>query len=998
MANFFDVDVYPKSQDFDSRAKGLIARIREIDANSVESVAFVDTYRVEGDITLEDAERFASEVVVDSVVSYCKVRSAGAFDYCEGGSFSSVVTISKKKGVMNPVAESIVRAASNIGIDLTGATTSFHVLFAGDVREEDLRTIASKLLANEVIEDISISSLHLGSVPISRSDGEVTLAPRLSPLAAEFKLNHVRLSKASDDELLRISKDHRLSLDLAEMRAIQSHFRETRPGEEPTDVELETIAQTWSEHCVHKTFNSAYIVDGREKIDNLFKETIKRATETLNKSWCVSVFKDNAGIVEFDDEFDLCFKVETHNHPSAIEPYGGAGTGIGGCIRDILGTGLGAFPIANTDVFCFASPSMSDAEVPRGTIHPRILMDGVVRGVRDYGNRMGIPTVNGALFFDPRYVGNPLVFCGVVGLIPKGKSEKAARKDDVIVVVGGRTGRDGIGGATFSSIELDSESEVASSGAVQIGNAITEKKVTDVLMQLRDENLYSAVTDCGAGGLSSACGEMGAELGVDVELSLVPLKYEGLLYNEIWLSEAQERMVLAVPAENVERVLSICAAEDVEARAIGTFSGDGRLTLSYRGAKVCDLSMEFLHEGLPKSHRVAVTRKGAGDREQGTDKVVGAHGVRPHADGDVRGPSEVLRAVLSNPSVASKHWITRQYDHEVQGMSVVKPFTGVHRDSPTDGAVLYPRPETGSFRGVAIGCGMRPSITDFDAYKMATVAIDEALSNVVALGADPSRVAILDNFCWGSSKRPDALGDLVMASKGCHDAAVRLGLPFISGKDSLNNEFVTEEGETISIPGTLLISALGIVPDIRKARTSDFKQVGSSVFILGVTKDELAGSVYEGSRDERRGASRAPESLVDSSYFAKIHEALKLECVLAVHDLSEGGLAVAVSEMCFGGDCGVVLNLDNVPCEGDLTDLEKLFSESCSRFLVEVRSEDESAFLEALSNLPAAKVAEVYEDRKLVITSEGKEILRESVDELKAVWLAPLDFSHEMRS
>lgn len=428
----------------------------------------------------------------------------------------------------------------------------------------------------------------------------------------------------NDEQLQRLSKEGQLYLSLTEMQTIQSAF--AKLDRDPTDIELETLAQTWSEHCSHKTLAGRihYVrkdADGNileeKQFENMLKETIFAATKTLCErnpdiaKRCVSVFSDNAGVVTFDDEYNVCFKVETHNHPSALEPYGGANTGLGGVIRDPMGTGMGAKPIASTDVFCFAPPDIDPAELPAGVLHPRRIMKGVVSGVRDYGNRMGIPTVNGAVYFDKRYLGNPLVFCGNVGILPKDKSFKEPKPNDLIVALGGRTGRDGIHGATFSSAELTHESETLSGGAVQIGNAITEKMLLDVMLQARDQNLYSAVTDCGAGGFSSAVGEMGEKIGAEVELSNAPLKYEGLSYTEIWISEAQERMIFSVPPEKWESFRQLCESENVEATVLGTFKPTGRLVLKYHGRQVADLDMKLLHDGRPPVVREAVYREPA---------------------------------------------------------------------------------------------------------------------------------------------------------------------------------------------------------------------------------------------------------------------------------------------------------------------------------------------------------------------------------------------------
>ncbi|HIE29239.1 TPA: phosphoribosylformylglycinamidine synthase, partial [Candidatus Poribacteria bacterium] len=473
-----------------------------------------------------------------------------------------------------------------------------------------------------------------------------------------MSVNSIDILDADDDELLNISERGLLALNLTEMKAIQDYFSEL--GRNPTDVELETIAQTWSEHCVHKTFRGLieYSQEGEtEIIDSLLKSTIMKATREINKPWCVSVFSDNAGIIEFDENYNIAFKVETHNHPSAIEPYGGAGTGIGGVIRDPLGTGLGAKPILNTDVFCFGPPDLPYDELPRGTLHPKRIFKGVVAGVRDYGNRMGIPTANGAILFDRRYTCNPLVYCGNVGLIPKDRCHKRVNRGDIAVVVGGRTGRDGIHGVTFASLELDESSETLGS-AVQIGNPIVEKKMVDTLLQARDKQLYSAITDCGGGGLSSAFGEMGEEVGLRIDLEKVPLKYAGLAPWEIWISESQERMALAVPPEEIDELLQVFNAEDVEATAIGEFTGDRKLRLFYEGNLVADLDMEFLHSGLPRATKKAIFKRPIHPEPE--------FGIKDWAFEDPSDLTPYLLQILASPNVASKEWVIRQYDHEVQ--------------------------------------------------------------------------------------------------------------------------------------------------------------------------------------------------------------------------------------------------------------------------------------------------------------------------------------------
>jgi phosphoribosylformylglycinamidine synthase subunit PurSL len=692
--------------------------------------------------------------------------------------------------------------------------------------------------------------------------------------------------------------------------------------------------------------------------------------------WCVSVFADNAGVVKFDDNFHLCIKVETHNRPSAIEPYGGANTGLGGVIRDVLGTGLGGKPVCNTDVFCFARPDYPPDELPPGVLHPRRTMNGVVAGVRDYGNRMGIPTVNGAIVFDDRYLANPLVFCGTVGLIPKGMEFKQSEPGDLIVTVGGRTGRDGIHGATFSSEGLHDESEKVSGGAVQIGNAIAEKKVMDVILQARDRGLYRAITDCGAGGFSSAVGEMGAEIGAKVELANAPLKYDGLTYTEIWISESQERMVLAVPPEKWDEFDKLAKSEGVEAAVLGTFEATGRLVLTYHGQQVADVSMHFLHDGRPE-----IVRKATWTGE--------AHGLQPVGLDGVNCQDTLLK-ILSAYSVCSKEWVIRQYDHEVQGGSVVKPLTGVRNDGPSDAAVVMP--VLGTWAGFAVSNGLNPRYADLDPYCGAAAAIDEAMRNVVAVGGDPARTAILDNFCWGNVTEPHMLGALVRTSEACRDVAIAFGTPFVSGKDSLNNSFVTKDGVKISIPHTLLVTAMAHVHDVRRCVTMDLKEPGNDLYLVGVTKDELGGSHLHAVTGQTGGTPPNVDLAQAPKVFAAVHKAVTGGLVRACHDCSEGGLAVAVAEMAFAGEVGAdVTGLNDLPGAGGLNDVVRLFSESTTRFVIEAKPEFAERLKQTFAGLPFAKIGTTVADQRLRIAgADGEWLVWAKLSELKEAWQKPL--------
>ncbi len=790
----------------------------------------------------------------------------------------------------------------------------------------------------------------------------------------------VDVTGATDAELMSISKERTLSLNLLEMKKIARYFKNKKRN--PTDVELETLAQTWSEHCKHKVFNGIihYTENGEsELIDNLFKQTIVGATKEIRRKlgrndWCVSVFSDNAGVVEFDDDFHFVFKVETHNHPSALDPYGGANTGIGGVIRDPLGTGLGATPVFNNNVFCFARPDFPHEDLPRGILHPKRILKGVVAGVRDYGNRMGIPTINGSLHFDDRYLGNPIVYCGTGGLLPVDRVVKRPRKGDHIVAVGGRTGRDGIHGATFSSVELDDKSEVTSSGAVQIGNAIVEKKALDVILQARELKLYDCITDCGAGGFSSAVGEMGERIGTEVNLEKAPLKYGGLLPWEILLSEAQERMVLSVPPRNLKTFMKLCEREDVEATVIGRFTGSKRFVVKYNRKIIADIDMSFLHGGVPRYPRPAVWD--APDHPEPTFACP-------------KNLTNRLIKVLGTFNVASKEWVVRQYDHEVQAGSVLKPLVGAQDDGPGDAAVVTP--VLGSKRGLAVSNGIAIRYGDIDPYWMAASAIDEAMRNAVAVGGNPARTCILDNFVWGNPDKPDRLGDLVRASRACYDIAVEYGTPFISGKDSFNNEFAVD-GKTIAIPPTLLISAAARVNDVRKCVSMDFKEAGDAIFVVGETFDELGGSQYYQSRGFIGNNVPKVDPKKAKKIFRAMYGAITGGLVRACHDCSDGGLAVAVAEMAFAGGLGAMVDTQKIPGANKIDRMDNLlFSESNTRFVVEVGKGKETKFRERFKGLPCKKVGVVEEGDMLIIGApDADPAIKASIGKLKKAWKEPL--------
>ena len=953
-AMLWEVDIYPASGHADPEAARIRADAAAFGLSADLPLHTARGFLIQGDLDRSAIDRLGRELLADDIVQRTIIGPPNAPEIQQPphADTPQLVYVLPKPGVMDPVAQSTLAAIADFGYQAEAVRTFRKYWFAADLSAAQLRLLCQKLLANDAIEQVIIGPLPFAQLELG------------SPYT--FQLQTVSLRDLDDNALSKLSKQGQLYLSLAEMQTIQRHFREL--GREPTDIELETVAQTWSEHCSHKTLaGRIHYVDehGEQQFQNMLKETIFAATVEIRKrlgadDWCVSVFKDNAGIVKFDDEYNVVFKVETHNHPSALEPYGGANTGLGGVIRDPLGTGMGAKPIANTDIFCFAPPDIPAADLPPGVLHPKRVMRGVVSGVRDYGNRMGIPTVNGAVYFDRRYLGNPLVYCGNVGIIPCDKSDKQPLPHDYIVAVGGRTGRDGIHGATFSSAELTQESESLSGGAVQIGNAITEKMVLDVLLAARDQGLYHAITDCGAGGFSSAVGEMGEEIGAEVWLDRCPLKYEGLSYTEIWISEAQERMILAVPPEKWDELSALCAAEGVEATVIGTFAPTGRLVLKYRDEQVGDLPMSFLHDGRPPVIREAVYQPPP-------------ETPLPIPENRDENYTADLLAILGSLNVCSKEWIIRQYDHEVQGGSVVKPLVGVANDGPSDGGVL--RPRLNSRRGLVLSCGMNPHYGDYDTYHMAASAMDEALRNCVALGADPRRVAVLDNFCWGNTERPETLGSLVRAALACREIAVAWGTPFISGKDSLNNEFSyldpSGKRQTIAIPPSLLISALGQVADVSRCVTMDLKQSGNFLYQVGPTSAELGGSHFSLIHGLRGGS--VPRVNIERAHrtFLALHAAIQAGLVRSCHDLSEGGLAVAAAEMCLAGGLGARLFLNQVPHILSPADPSLvptlLFSESNSRFLCEVPAEHSSSFEHHLSTLPHHLIGEVVDSGLLQI-------------------------------
>ncbi|MDR1685925.1 MAG: phosphoribosylformylglycinamidine synthase [Desulfovibrio sp.] len=889
---------------------------------------------------------------------------------------------------------------------------------------EDVERAARGLLVNELIHRFSIKS------------GEEWLRePGFAPRAAKVALQAagdvaaVPLSSMNDEELVAASRDNTWALSLEEMRAVRDHFLLPESFAErcalglapeflrnPTDAEMEVLAQTWSEHCKHKIFSARIHCEdpatGRiEIIDSLYKTCIRDVTDRIRrkageKDRCRSVFTDNAGVAAFNTDYDVCIKVETHNSPSALDPYGGALTGIVGVNRDPMGTGMGAELVCNTDVFCFASPFYK-GELPPRLLHPRRIMEGVGAGVRDGGNKSGVPTVNGSMVFDERYLGKPLVYCGTVGLLPavlhgRPGHYKKAGKGDIAVVAGGRTGKDGIHGATFSSEELHEGSPAA---AVQIGDPITQRKLYDFIIRARDLGLYTSITDNGAGGLSSSVGETAEDTGGCVlDLSRVPLKYNGLKPWEILLSEAQERMTLAVPPRHLEQFLKLAAEMDVEAAALGEFTDSGFFHVTWKDRIVAHLPMHFMHHGVPRMELCARLDPGA---------------VRQAADGTPadlenalrrRGCThrELLLSMLGRLNICSKEYLIRQYDHEVKGGSVIKPLTGVRRDGPSDAAVL--RPVLDCEEGIVLAHGICPKFGEFDAYRMAACAVDEAVRNAVAAGADPERMVGVDNFCWcdpvESEKNPDGphkLAQLVQACKALAHYCEAYDVPCISGKDSMKNDY-TGGGVKISIPPTLLFTVLGYIPDVNLALSSDCKRAGDVIYLLGLTCCETGGSEAASELGIAGGAAPLPDAAAARARYALVHAAVRAGLTNACHDLSDGGLGVALAEMCIGGRTGARVDLDRVPVAESGPDAVRetvalLYSETASRLLLTVpesKTQDFEALCAAMPGcrlgVDAARIGIVTADETMVLVAGGSVVLEVGAEEAARAFKATLDW------
>ena len=870
----------------------MINKVRVTEKNS--KIEKIKVYRLEG-ISLEDTKILAEKVLSESLTQIYSINKSLK---------DKVIEIAYKPGVMNPEVASIMKAASDLRFKLIAADCSYEYVLPLD----------SKNLYNPLTEYIVAKEPK--TLLIKGTPGKTKLIP---------------LRKMINQGLMELSKD-KLFLNLEEMKVIQNYFKNLK--RDPTDLELETLAQTWSEHCAHKIFKAKIVLDGKEKepfFERLKKEALKHSKNI------VSAFVDNSGVMDFYDGFAINGKAETHNAPSAIEPYGGAMTGSGGVFRDVVATGQGAKALISTDIFCLAPPDMPGEKLPEGTLPADYILKQVVSAVRDYGNRVGIPTNNGSFHFHEDFRAKPIVLVGSYGILPKDKSKKGEpRIGDVAIVIGGRTGRDGIHGATFSSGEMSERTSTVNATAVQIGNAIEEKRTFDAILEARDKNLIRAVTDLGAGGFSSAIGEMGEKIGVTVRLEKAPLKYQGLAPWEIWISESQERMLVVLSRKNLKEFLQIAKKYNVEATEIAEFDGSKKLNVYYGKEKVGQLEMRFLYEGLPQRIMKAVS-----PNEMQFNKVA-----------EKLDDIAKLEKVLASGDINSKEPILRMYDHTVQGTNVLSPFVGQGMDGPTDAAVI--RPILDKPYGLVVSHGLNPTLTKEDPYWGSIWSATEAISNYVAVGGDYKNASLINNYIWPN---PDEewLGKLDAAVEAVCDFMKALNLPVISGKDSLSATYRGLDGFVLHSPPTLVISVFGKIPDVKKTVSSDFKDLGSTIVLVG-------------KQDLKVDLKTLPKVL------EKIHKAIISGKVLACHDVSEGGLITSIFEMAVGGNCGV-----EIKASGD-----ELLKETAGCFIVEI--ENESLAKKLFNTVPYKILGKTIEEEKLVVDG----LFRADMKTLQNAWQKPM--------
>ncbi|MCO4820717.1 MAG: hypothetical protein KC469_01525 [Flavobacteriaceae bacterium] len=956
-------------------------------------------FSINYDLTEEQLQAFAEGCIQDNITDEVLVNS-----YFEPIDFACAVAVAQLPGVTDDEGTSAQMALAdffNLELDVNTQHifSQYIYFFEKKLSEDQLKLVGERLLGNPLINHFTYvyAGLESGKIEMNYYVPEVKME-------IDNTIEFVALEGLKDEELIQLSKVKVLALNLEEMQAIRDYYLnpEIKAKREemglpihPTDCELEVLAQTWSEHCKHKEFNAIIHyedkVKGEQKtITSIFKTYIKGATDKVAESlaakgndWLVKVFTDNAGVVKATDDKLFVWKVETHNSPSALDPYGGAITGILGNNRDPLGTGVGGAKLLfNTNVLCFGPPNY-DKPLLTGQLHPRRIMEGVVAGIEAGGNKSGVPTVNGSIVFDERYSGKPLVYCGTGGILPydfKGKNswEKPIDAGDHIIMAGGRVGKDGIHGATFSSIEIDEHSPMS---AVQIGSPITQKKMYDFMLIACEKGLIKSSTDNGAGGLSSSVGEL-AEItgGALIHLDKVPLKYAGLKPWEIFVSESQERMSLVVESENLEELFALAALMEVELSNIGTFTNSGFLDIRYEEEQIAYIQMKFLHDGVPTKIMQAEWNDLGLEEPEITDEL---------------DYNDILLQLMGSLNICSREHIIRQYDHEVKGKTIVKPLMGPEGRAPQDAGVM--RFGFESYEGVAISNGILPRYGDIDAYEMSAGAFDEAVRQIVSVGGrlpnteegDGVFWSINDNFCVPDSfydevNNPDGkekLAKLVQMCEALYDMATYFDIPLTSGKDSMKNDFKAD-GQKISIPPTILYSMTSKLNDVRQTVTSEFKMAGDLIYQLGETYDELGASEFYNLWSVLGANVPKVRKEAAKGLYLKVMEANKQALIASSHDLSDGGLAVALTESAFGGTLGAKIELDQLPNLGSVV---RLFSESHSRFVVSIAPENKEAF-EELMGERATFLGTVTEYPSLEIKEEGEVLVQLKNELLQNAW------------
>ncbi len=1003
------VQLIPRESWTDPRAAALASKAREHLSLHTGKIRIIPIFVLLPQLPLELVRSFASEALRDRLLHRVLVGEP----YTDPA-FRSFILLARHPGVTDDVGTTAQKTLRDyLDRELGGraqlvfSQTVF--LLENPLPKRDLRRIAHQLLGNPLIHHFEYGPFRT----LVHFDPSVGLPPPASTRSVDIDI--------PDSSLLELSRRMVLSLDLAELHAIQAHFRDPAVRRKrrrlglppsPTDCELEVLGQTWSEHCKHKEFNAVIsyrdLDTGQElTVDSLFRTYIRGATEKIRdklrqhgNDWLVKIFSDNAGVVRIDRDRLFVWKVETHNTPSALDPYGGAITGILGNNRDPLGTGVGGGRLLfNTNVLCFASPYY-DGPLQPGQLHPERVFQGVRHGIEDGGNKSGVPTVNGAIVFDDRYAGKPLVYCGTGSIMPATYDglpswEKNISPGDRILMAGGRVGKDGIHGATFSSTDLDEHSPRT---AVQIGSPITQKLLSDFLEEACNQGLVKCSTDNGAGGLSSSVGELAPiSGGARVHLERVPLKYPGLAPWEIFVSEAQERMTLVVEPTRLDQLMSLARHMEVEVTDIGSFTDNGELRVYHGSSIVASLDLHFLHEGLPRKHMEAHWQ---------------APRLREPVIPQPLDHGKTLLRLLSSLDICSREPVIRQYDHEVKGKTVIKPLMGPRGHAPQDAAVMLLSlpgqpsctPGSGPYDGIAISNGIIPRYGDLDPYHMSAGAFDEAIRQIISVGGslpDPARAGnrfwtVNDNFCLPDSAHhprhnPDGrlkLGRLVRMAMALYDMSVFFGIPMTSGKDSMKNDFRVGEVK-VSIPPTVLYSAVARIPDVRLTVTSQFKAPGDIICLLGDTWPELGGSeLFRLWGETGATVPRVRMEAARDLYLAMghIHQRQLLE---SSHDLSDGGLAVALAECCMGADLGASLDLSRA----DLANLELhqlLYSESHSRFLVSLRPPNLPA-LQAILPGRCHVLGQVSARPSLHIRWQGRTVLDLSVGTMLHNWSTGLE-------